>query len=612
MAGRQRANGEGSIRERYPGCWEGRYTAGYDILTGKRIQKGVFAKTRKECAAKLARAIQQDTGPYYRKGKGYDSQSLSTWIRLWFDSYTKPNLRPSSADGYRSMIENHIIPVLGHIQLSKLSSIQIQRFYNDLHTQGRLDNHGNRKYEPSTQSECLDLFATIGALRRESDEEITNRFLRAYAENADLAMKTLFFARDVRGGIGERRVFRTILKWLASNEPRSLEKNIQYIAEYGRYDDLLALMGTTCEGKVLQLIKKQLAADFAALEAGESVSLLAKWLPSVNASNEDVIRQAKRIARAMGMNDAQYRKTLSALRTKISIIENNLREKDYTFDYSKQPSKAMFKYRKAFMRNDGDRYDEFMSRVAEGTEQLHTGTLMPYEMIKPFFGRDDISDQERKAIDATWKTQEDFTGGENALVVIDGSGSMYGGADPIPATVALSLGIYYAERNTGAFQNHFITFSENPKLVEIKGKDIYEKVRYCHQFNEVANTNIQRVFELILKTAVKNRVPQKDIPAKIFIISDMEFDYCTEDCSLTNFEYAQRLFEEHGYQLPEVMFWNVASRNQQQPVKINDQGVALVSGCNPRIFSMLKAGILSPYAFMMDVLGSKRYAAIVA
>lgn len=404
----------------------------------------------------------------------------------------------------------------------------------------------------STQSECLDLFATIGALRRERDEEITNRFLRAYAEDADLAMKTLFFARDIRGGIGERRVFRTILKWLA------------------------------------------------------------KWLPSVNASNEDAIRQAKQIARSLGMNDAQYRKTLSALRTKISIIENNLREKDYTFDYSKQPSKAMFKYRKAFMRNDGDRYDEFMSRVAEGTEQLHTGTLMPYEMIKPFFGRGDISDQERKAIDATWKTQEDFTGGENALVVIDGSGSMYGGADPIPATVALSLGIYYAELNTGAFQNHFITFSENPKLVEIKGKDIYEKVRYCHQFNEVANTNIQRVFELILKTAVKNRVPQKDMPAKIFIISDMEFDYCTEDCSLTNFEYAQRLFEEHGYQLPEVMFWNVASRNQQQPVKINDQGVALVSGCNPRIFSMLKAGILSPYAFMMDVLGSERYAAIVA
>ena len=464
----------------------------------------------------------------------------------------------------------------------------------------------------STQSECLDLFATIGALRRESDEEITDRFLRAYAEDADLAMKTLFFARDVRGGIGERRVFRTILKWLAANEPQSLEKNIPYIAEYGRYDDLLALMGTPCEGKALQYIKKQLAADRAALESGDSVSLLAKWLPSVNASNQDTVRQAKRIARAMGMNDAQYRKTLSALRGKISIIENNLREKDYTFDYSKQPSKAMFKYRKAFMRNDGERYGNFMNRVAQGVDQLHTGALTPYEMIKPFFNRGSVSDAERKAIDATWKAQEDFTGGENALVVIDGSGSMYGGADPIPATVALSLGIYYAERNTGVFRNHFITFSRKPKLVEIKGKDIYEKVRYCHQFNEVANTNIQRVFELILKTAVKNCVPREDMPAKLYIISDMEFDYCTEDSSLTNFEYAKRLFAAHGYQLPDVVFWNVASRNQQQPVKVNDKGVALVSGCNPRIFSMVKAGILSPYAFMMDVLGSERYSPIVA
>ena len=464
----------------------------------------------------------------------------------------------------------------------------------------------------STQSECLDLFATIGALRRESDEEITNRFLRAYTENADLAMKTLFFARDIRGGIGERRVFRTILKWLARNEPQSVEKNIPYIAEYGRYDDLLALMGTKCERMALAYIQKQLEADCKALEAGESVSLLAKWLPSVNASNEDAIRQAKRIARALGMNDAQYRKTLSALRAKINIIENNLREKDYTFDYAKQPSKAMLKYRKAFLRNDGDRYDAFMSRVAEGMEQLHTGALMPYEIIHPFFVNGGVSDEECKAIDATWNAQEDFTDGENALVVIDGSGSMYSDSDPIPATVALSLGIYYAERNTGAFHNHFITFSENPRLVEIKGKDIFEKVRYCHQFNEVADTNIQRVFELVLKAAVKNRVPQEEMPSKIFIISDMEFDYCTEDCSLTNFEYAQKLFSEHGYQLPDLVFWNVSSRNRQQPVSVNDQGVALVSGCNARIFSMLKSGILSPYAVMMDVLGSERYAAIVA
>ena len=464
----------------------------------------------------------------------------------------------------------------------------------------------------STQSQCLDLFATIGALRRESDEEITGRFLRAYIEDADLAMKTQFYARDIRGGIGERRVFRTILKWLADWEPRSVEKNIPYIAEYGRYDDLLALMGTPCEPAAMDCIKEQLAADRAALEADRPVSLLAKWLPSVNASNGETVQQAKRIARALGMNDARYRKTLSALRAKIHIIENDLREKDYTFDYAKQPAKALFKYRKAFLRHDGERYAAFLGRVAEGAERLHTGTLAPYEIIGPFLSRAVVDRQERKAIDATWNAQEDLFGGENALVVIDGSGSMYGGGDPLPAAVALSLGIYYAQRDTGRFRNHFITFSEHPRLVEIKGRDICEQVGYCRQFNEVANTNIQRVFELILDTAVKNRVPQKDMPAKLYIISDMEFDCCVADGSLTNFEYARKLFARHGYRLPEVVFWNVASRNEQQPVRMNDAGVALVSGCSPRVFSMLKAGILSPYAFMLNVLGSERYAAIAA
>ena len=212
----------------------------------------------------------------------------------------------------------------------------------------------------------------------------------------------------------------------------------------------------------------------------------------------------------------------------------------------------------------------------------------------------------------TWNALEDFTTGENAIVVVDGSGSMYDGDKPMPAAVAMSLGIYFAERNTGAFKGHFITFSENPRLVEIKGRDIVEKVRYCMGYNEVANTNIQRVFELILNAALKNRVPQAEMPARIYIVSDMEFDWCAQDAGLTNFEYAKQLFAENGYKLPEVVFWNVASRNRQQPVTMNEQGVALVSGCSPRIFQMLQSGILSPYTFMLDVLGSERYAVIAA
>lgn len=236
----------------------------------------------------------------------------------------------------------------------------------------------------STFSECLDLFGTVGALRHADEAEITSRFLRAYSEDADLAMKLLFFARDIRGGIGERRVFRTVLKSLTLYAPQSVEKNITHIAEYGRFDDLLVLLDTPCEAAALRYIHRQLQDDLAALETGESVSLLAKWLPSVNASNEQTVRNARKIARAVGMTDAKYRKALVALRQRIRIIENSLREKDYTFDYEKQPSKAMFKYRKAFLRNDGDRYGAFMSRVRNGEAQLHTGTLTPYELVRPF------------------------------------------------------------------------------------------------------------------------------------------------------------------------------------------------------------------------------------
>ena len=463
----------------------------------------------------------------------------------------------------------------------------------------------------TTESDCLDLFATIGALRRESDSEIVTRFVRAYSENRDIAMKLLFFARDIRGGLGERRVFKVILNWLANNEPATVRKNLEYVAEYGRYDDLLCLMDTACEKEMLDVLKAQFEADTEALKNGGEVSLLAKWLPSVNASSAETVLYAKKLARYFGMNNASYRKALVALRAHIRIIENNLREKDYSFDYSKQPSKAMYKYRKAFIRNDGERYSLFLDKVTTGEAKLHASTLMPYEIITPFFRRN-VSDEERKAINTTWISQEDLGDTENALAVIDGSGSMYGGADPMPATVALSLGIYFAERNKGAFKNHFITFSENPQLVEIKGEDILDKVRYCHGFNEVANTNIQKVFELILDAAKKNSVPQDELPKKLYIISDMEFDYCAKDASLTNFEYAKKLFAEAGYTLPEIVFWNVASRNRQQPVTKNEQGVALVSGCTPRLFEMVASGTMNPYAFMLEVVESERYAKIVA
>ncbi len=463
----------------------------------------------------------------------------------------------------------------------------------------------------STGTECLDLFAVIGAMRALSDEEIANRFLRAFAENSDLAMKILFYARDIRGGLGERRVFRTLIRWLAANELPSLTRNLAYIAEYGRWDDILVLMDTPARSEAEAVLFRQFREDMQALQNDGQVSLLGKWLPSVNASSAETRRLARQLAKAFGMTEAEYRKALSALREKIRIIENNLRERDYSFDYAKQPSKAMFKYRHAFMRNDRERYQEYMEKVKTGGAALHTGTLMPYEIVTAAYN---AKEDDRGVLDATWNALEDFTDDENALVVADGSGSMYwkGNGSPLPAAVAQSLAIYFAERNRGVFRNHFITFSMTPQLVEVRGRDIVEKVRYCRSFNEIANTNLQAVFELILQAAVENRVPQKELPSTLYIVSDMEFDACAKNASLDNFEAAKLMYKRYGYRLPRVVYWNVRSRTQQQPVRMNEQGTCLVSGCTARVFSQVMKGEMDPYTNMMNIIGSERYEKIKA
>ncbi len=476
----------------------------------------------------------------------------------------------------------------------------------------------------STLSDCLDLFSTVGALRRSGEKEIIDRFVRAFAEDKNIAMKTLFFARDIRGGLGERRVFRVILEWLAKNEPEVAGKNLEYVAEYGRFDDLLCLFDTPLEKEMLSLIKKQLEKDILGLVTDGEVSLLAKWLPSVNTSNKEAVMKGKRIAKYLGMTDAEYRKTLVALRAKIRIIENNLREKDYTFDYEKQPSKALFKYRAAFMRNDNERYEEFLKRVSEGEATLNAATLAPYELVDPYLRRDwrycdvfmkEITEEEKRTLNATWASLPSFETTGNILPVIDTSGSMYDSGKPLPASVALSLGLYLAEHNKGVFKNHFIEFSAKPELIEIKGETFADRLRYVTSFCKAADTDIEKVFELVLNTAVKNKLPQCELPEKIVIISDMEFNHCVYNADATNFENAKSKFEAAGYKLPELVFWNVQSRHKNQPVTKNEQGVALISGCTPQIFSSVADGSLeakTPYEFMLEILYSDRYAQISA
>ncbi len=468
----------------------------------------------------------------------------------------------------------------------------------------------------SSESFCLDMFFKAGAMRTASERDISNTVTRAFCEDPDKTMKILFFARDVRGGLGERRFFRCAVETLIGFAPDAVRKNIPLFSEYGRWDDLLVLIDTPLEGDAVKVINERLSEDLRAMEQGKPVSLLAKWLPSVNASSRETCRQGRRMAALLGMSEKTYRKTLSALRRYTDIVENRLRERDYTFKYESQPSCAMLKYRAAFIRNDGERYHNYMNSVARGEAKLNTSTLYPYDVVRNAMDRD-LSEKERESLDITWKALSAMTAEnrENALAVVDGSGSMYGryGGSLRPIDAALSLGIFFAEHNKGMFENCFMTFSMNPQIVSIKGRDICEKVRYCESFDEIANTDLEAVFLVLLRAAAANKAKPEEMPSRLYIISDMQFDYCVvggNDEPL--FREMKKLYNKHGYKLPEIVFWNVSSRSDAIPVNRSETGAALVSGYTAAVFNMVMSGEISPETVMNDILSSERYADITA
>ena len=476
----------------------------------------------------------------------------------------------------------------------------------------------------STGSHCLNFFAVCGALRSAEPDAARRLFARAWAENRDLALRTLFYARDVRGGLGERQIFRDLIAFLARRRPVSVTKNLAFIPEFGRWDDLLALLNTPCEPDAAALIRTQLDQDLRALESDGAVSLLAKWLPSINTSSPKRRAQARRLCRLLKIPEKDYRRMLARLRAQIDVLETRLCRTDYTFDYAKQPGGAMLKYRQAFQRHDPDRYAAYIERVREGRARMHADNLYPSEIVRPCLAEvndfrlaDDyapessLSPEMIAALDAAWKSLPDYGDARNALAVVDGSASMYWGGSPLPAEVAISLAIYFAEHNRGHFHDHFITFSRTPRLVRLEGDNIADRASYCASFNECANTNLRATFTLLLNTALENHLPQSDLPETLYIISDMEFDEGA-DPDATLFEETKALYAAQGYRLPTLVYWNVQSRNEQFPVRQDDKGTVLVSGASPSLFKMVAGQNISPIQFMLDTLGSERYAQISA
>ena len=486
----------------------------------------------------------------------------------------------------------------------------------------------------TTGKELLDLNFAVASLRKMSDEEVAKRFMKAFCENKMLAMKWLFCARDARQGIGERRLFRVVMKHLVESNPEMVIPVINLIPEYGRYDDLWCLLDNEESAKVVyQIVDKQLKEDWDNMNAGKNCSLLSKWCPSCNASSKKTKEYGKKLRNALHMSEREYRKALSKLRKYLDVVEVKMSNKDWSeIKYETVPSRANLIYNNAFLRNDEVRRREYLSKLEKGETKINASTLFPHDVVHKYMTGNMWSDRlnpKDATIEALWKALPDTVQGcGNTIVVADGSGSMTTQVDRSSRVTALevanALAIYFAEHSSGQFKDKYITFSERPQIVDFSNAtSLHDKLQIALTHDEYANTNIEKVFDLILDTEIKNRMKQEDLPQNILIISDMEFDGCAscgDNRSSWNFKKpSKKLFDmiaqkyaNAGYSIPRLVFWNVNSRTGTIPVKENELGVALVSGFSVNIAKMVLSNKLDPYECLLETLNSERYAPIEA
>ena len=427
----------------------------------------------------------------------------------------------------------------------------------------------------------VDMFFLAGASRNMSEKDIEFLFQKSIVENPLVALKLMFWARDPRGGAGERRFFRICSKFLNKNYLSYLEKNINLIPEYGRWDDIFELDSDV----ILPLIKDGL---------DKENGLLAKWLPRQG-------EFANKVRKFMKLSPKDYRKLIVGLS---NTIEQKMCAKEWdAITYKSVPSCAMNKYRKAFYKNDANRFTEYISLVNDGKEEIKASVLFPHQLYQAYKKGED-----KNAVEAQWKNLPDFMADseERIIPVCDVSGSMTS-PNMLPMSVSISLGLYISERNRSIFKDAFITFSESPTMQYLKGS-FYERIRQLETAHWSMNTNLEAVYSLILNKAIQNKLTEEDMPTKILIISDMEFDNCAQNRSDSAFSMIQRMYSEAGYIMPQIVFWNVNGRLGNVPTNAQTKNVGLVSGFSPAILkSILQGSIDTPESLMLRTINSERY-----
>lgn len=455
---------------------------------------------------------------------------------------------------------------------------------------------------------CVDLFFQIGAMRGQDKTRLINAFTKAFGENPLTAMKLLFWARDVRGGAGERQIFRDIMTYLATNRTEVMRKNLHLVSEFGRWDDLLILLGTPLENDALALIAKGL---------NDKNGLCAKWMPRPNVANREAKKQANIIRKYLGLSPKDYRKMLVELS---NTVEQLMCSNEWSaIEYAKLPSKAMSDLMKAFSKHDKERFGAYLTSLEKGETKINAGAVYPYDIVK------NMQMGNARGADAQWNALPNYMEGneEKVIPLVDVSSSMNcpaGGNTNITCmNVAISLGLYISERNDGPFKDAFITFHNSPSLEVTKGS-LSERYRQMLGSKWGGSTNLQSAFEVLLNKAVKGNVPASEMPTMMIILSDMEFNQAVGNSGWGNTptwndtaqEMIEKMYTAAGYRVPKIVYWNLQSRgDKNKPVQFDKNGTALVSGFSPALLTSLLGGKdMTPYSMMMDVIGTPRYSAV--
>lgn len=451
------------------------------------------------------------------------------------------------------------------------------------------------KARKSTSNAVVDLFYNIGASR---GKNIVPQFVAALAADKELALRVALWARDVRGGAGERQLFRDILSYLEKNDPGSAVRLMNKIPEVGRWDDIFTFTSSDMKARAYTMLGDALR---------DRNGLAAKWTPRKG-------RIAEEIRAYFGMTPKQYRKSLVAL---TKVVESQMCANDWdNINFNHVPSQASRIYKKAFGRHT-PKFAEYVAKLASGdkTVKVNANAIFPHDVLKgqiSHYGVNKLSKTELDHIKAQWNALPNYVGDASILPLVDVSGSMSSPAGKNTSVtcmdVAVSLGLYLSDKNKGVFHGTFLTFSGIPELITLKG-DIIQKCQQMVNSKWGMNTNLHAALNKILSVAVKGKASQEDMPKMLLILSDMQFDHCVahDDSAI---QMMERKYAEAGYTMPQVVFWNLNS-SDNVPVKSDKSGAALVSGFSPSIMTSLlsaDAKEFTPHGIMLKTIMSDRYA----